>query len=676
MNFMNKLTVGNKLTGILIIVLIGFFLVALAYNFALGVEDKARLSEQETYQANILLYQIDVEVLQARRHEKDFLLRGKDDYLKEHRQTMTKIEADLNRLKMTIKSDDQRQLVEKIYAGVLAYEQHFAEMTKEMIALGLDADKGLLGELRSAAHDMENIFRQYGDSVMELTNSLLLMRRHEKDYLARGNNEYVDKINAERNRFEMLMDGSKLLPNDKKTISINLAKYQGIFTEIVAAKIVINQETEKFRDAVHTLDPLLNMLRENCDRTFEEDRSFNEKQRSKITVVFFSIIIGVGIVVLLVLILIERSIKRPIGGEPADMVALTQQIAGGDLTVQFADTGRETGIYAAMRDMAGQLKDMVGKVTQATAQVNAAASEIAQGSADLAQRTEEQASALEETASSMEELTSTVKQSAESAGQANQLASAARTQAEQGGQVVERAVTAMSAIHQSSKQIADIIGVIDEIAFQTNLLALNAAVEAARAGEQGRGFAVVAGEVRKLAQRSADAAKEIKALIGDSVAKVEDGGQLVEQSGQTLKEIVTAIKKVSDIVAEMAAASREQASGIEQVNKAILQMDQVTQQNAALVEQTASASHTMGDQARELQNLMGFFKLGGQATALKLAVAPTSPSGTHHGGHRRRIAPPSSPGPQQRPATKNPVRLLLADKKPESAKKNDEWEEF
>jgi len=313
--------------------------------------------------------------------------------------------------------------------------------------------------------------------------------------------------------------------------------------------------------------------------------------------------------------LVIRRLMRPIGGEPVEMAALTQKIAQGDLTVRFANTGKETGVYAAMRDMASQLKEMVTKVTQSTGQVNAAAAEIAQGSADLAQRTEEQASALEETASSMEELTSTVKQSAEHAGQANQLASAARSQAEQGGEVVERAMTAMQAINASSRKIADIIGVIDEIAFQTNLLALNAAVEAARAGEQGRGFAVVAGEVRKLAQRSADAAKEIKGLIADSVGKVQDGHQLVEQSGRTLRDIVTAVKKVSDIVAEMTAAAHEQAGGIEQVNRAIVQMDQATQQNAALVEETAAASQAMGEQARELQSLMGFFKLDDEAPA-------------------------------------------------------------
>ena len=237
------------------------------------------------------------------------------------------------------------------------------------------------------------------------------------------------------------------------------------------------------------------------------------------------------------------------------------------------------------------------------------AEEISAGNANLSQRTEEQSSSLEETASSMEEMTSTVKQNADNAGQANQLAIAARDQAEKGGAVTAKAVRAMADINEASRRIADIIGVIDEIAFQTNLLALNAAVEAARAGEQGRGFAVVASEVRSLAGRSATAAKEIKDLIQDSVRKVQDGSLLVTQSGQTLEQIVSSVKKVSDIVAEIAAASREQSAGIEQVNRAVMQMDELTQQNAALVEQATAASQGMADQARELNEMMARYRV-------------------------------------------------------------------
>ena len=321
-----------------------------------------------------------------------------------------------------------------------------------------------------------------------------------------------------------------------------------------------------------------------------------------ISAMLFSVVVAA----IMSFVLIRRIIQPlNIAVETAD------RIAHGDLSSRIEVTSKDEfgKLLTNLKAMNAKLHEVVGEVSSATSQVNAAAGEIAQGSADLSQRTEEQASALQETASSMEQLTSTVKQSAANAAQANQLSRSAQIKAEQGGQDIEHVISAMNAINASSCKISNIIVVINEIAFQTNLLALNAAVEAARAGEQGRGFAVVAGEVRKLAQRSADAAKEIKGLITDSVDKVADGGKLVDQAGQTLQEIVAEVKKVSSLVIEVAAASSEQATGIEQINRAILQMDQVTQQNAALVEQTAAASHAMGDQAHDLQALMGFFKL-------------------------------------------------------------------
>ncbi|MGE0384409.1 MAG: methyl-accepting chemotaxis protein [Gammaproteobacteria bacterium] len=287
--------------------------------------------------------------------------------------------------------------------------------------------------------------------------------------------------------------------------------------------------------------------------------------------------------------------------------------------------GEYRGEFAELRDAvntcSSNLEDLVGRIRGASASIATSAGEIAKGNQDLSQRTEQQASSLEETASSMEQLTGTVKQNADNARQADQLAADARTQAERGGAVVSSAVEAMGEINRASKKIADIIGVIDEIAFQTNLLALNAAVEAARAGEQGRGFAVVAAEVRNLAQRSAGAAKEIKALINDSVQKVEEGSRLVDESGTVLGTIVGAVKRVSDIIAEISAASHEQASGIEQVNKAVTMMDQATQQNAALVEQAAAASESMDEQAGEMARLIEFFGGGAAPAAAQPEVA-------------------------------------------------------
>jgi methyl-accepting chemotaxis protein len=301
-------------------------------------------------------------------------------------------------------------------------------------------------------------------------------------------------------------------------------------------------------------------------------------------------------------------ITRPLGSA----VAAARAVAAGDLSGRIEVSGKdETGqLLQALQEMNRNLLATVGEVRTGAETIAAASTEIASGNLDLSTRTEQQASALEETASAMEQLTATVRQNADNARQANQLAASASGIAVKGGDAVGEVVSTMRSISDSSKKIVDIIGVIDGIAFQTNILALNAAVEAARAGEQGRGFAVVAAEVRGLAQRSAAAAKDIKALIDDSVVKVSSGATLVEQAGATMTEVVVSVRRVTDIVNEIAAAGREQSTGIEEVNRAITQMDQVTQQNAALVEEAAAAATALQQQAAVLARAVSVFKLG------------------------------------------------------------------
>jgi methyl-accepting chemotaxis protein len=308
-----------------------------------------------------------------------------------------------------------------------------------------------------------------------------------------------------------------------------------------------------------------------------------------------------------------RSIKRPLN----KAVNAAARIAAGDLTVRL-DTqgGDEIGqLLASLKTMTESLGTLVGNVRQATDGITTASVEIAQGNQDLSARTEQAASNLQQTASSMEQLTGTVRQSADAAQQANQLASSAAQAAQRGGDVVSQVVANMDGIAQASRKIGDIIGVIDGIAFQTNILALNAAVEAARAGEQGRGFAVVASEVRSLAQRSANAAKEIKTLIADSTEKVDTGARLVGHAGQTMGEVVAAIQRVNDMMAEITASAAEQRDGIGQVNQAVTQLDSMTQQNAALVEQSAAAASSLRGQAEQLWGVVNVFKLSDEAAA-------------------------------------------------------------
>jgi len=324
-----------------------------------------------------------------------------------------------------------------------------------------------------------------------------------------------------------------------------------------------------------------------------------------------------------------RTLGRQLGAEPGDAAGLAQSVAAGDLGVPIAlRPGDTSSLMAQLKEMQNSLVRVVSNVRQNAESVATASAQIAQGNNDLSSRTEQQASALEETAASMEQLSSTVRQNADNAKQANQLALGASTVAVKGGEVVGQVVETMKEINESSKRIADIIGVIDGIAFQTNILALNAAVEAARAGDQGRGFAVVASEVRNLAGRSAEAAKEIKRLISASVERVEQGTALVGEAGATMTEVVASIRRVTDIMGEISAASGEQSAGVAQVGEAVTQMDRATQQNAALVEESAAAAESLKQQAKQLVQAVAVFNLAQGYTAAATVRAETSASAT------------------------------------------------
>ncbi|MGV2291147.1 methyl-accepting chemotaxis protein [Trinickia sp. YCB016] len=341
--------------------------------------------------------------------------------------------------------------------------------------------------------------------------------------------------------------------------------------------------------------------------------------------VHLAVIFAIGIVITLAMLQIIRSVRGSLGGEPELAAALAASIAEGDLTHAVALRGDDsTSMMAGMHRMQARLQRTIGEIRHSSESIASATQQIASGNSDLSQRTEQQAASLQETAASMEELTATVKQNADNARQASGLANNASEIATKGNDVVHRVIGTMGEINDSSQKIADIIGVIEGIAFQTNILALNAAVEAARAGEEGRGFAVVAGEVRNLAQRSAAAAKEIKALIGDSVERVNNGTALVSQAGTTMGEILQAVRRVTDIMGEIAAASEEQASGITQVGRAVTQMDEVTQQNAALVEQAAAAAASLQDQAARLRDTVSAFRVTEAAVAVPAAAAVTA----------------------------------------------------
>ncbi len=737
--------------------------------------------------ANDLVSAIDVGMLQARRHEKDFFLRSDEKFVALQQSSVQKANTAIDGLVAALKRDEDVALARTVKTEAGRYSQKFAEVVALRINLGLNENAGVMGRMRTAVHAIEDALKTQTDPQLKIL--MLTLRRDEKDFLARKDQKYVDSLKKAVEEFSVALKSATMADAVRTDIQAKLSDYRDSFLAVVAATAAVADASKQMSEIYAGLDPVLAALIKKTDESYQTAKAEITVARAEM-VRFLMGLLGGGVVLLiLAVVVISGAVCRPL----IDLTGIMKRLATGDHGVDIghrdasneigemakavqvfkdnaiekqrmdaaelerleaerkaaeAQRAREAvigqeiatlidavskgnldqrinlagkdGFYKTMSEGINRLTDtvegaiadiarvlgalaegdlnqritkdyqgafdklktdvnatsaklgeIVGEISEATEAISQASAEVSSGSADLAERTEQQASSLEETAASMEELGATVRTSAENAQRANRMAGDARGAAEQGGTVAGSAIDAMKQIADASRKITDIIGVIDEIAFQTNLLALNAAVEAARAGDAGKGFAVVAQEVRILAQRSAQASKEIKTLILNSDNQVQNGVDLVKKAGDSLSGIAGAVQQVASLISEIASASAEQASALDEINSAVASMDEMTQKNAALVEETTAAAQSMSGQASDLRQQMSFFKLAGAAQA----VAVRAPA------YR---APPSAPvhKPAAKAALRKPTPAAAKPARSHALRHADdvhadkEWKEF
>jgi len=549
-----------------------------------------------------------------------------------------------------------------------------------------------IGSLKDTSHEIATVELQRSLLAQRWASQIAINWVRASAALKTSDVVYIDALQKD------MAATSKAISDDQKQLEsmvqgdaanalmASVAKSRKIYVDARAALIKRQKDGENISDAVdRELRPLAETYLKAVDQVAQHARdTLGEVQaQAESTAASSQIALGTGAAIAVVLGILlaglaTRSITRPI----RQAASSAEAIASGDLGQAIEVRGKDEAarLLQALSVMRENLARIVSNVRQSADGVATGSAEIAKGNSDLSMRTEQQASALQETAASMEELSSTVKQNADNAKQANQLAQSASTVAIQGGEVVAEVVETMRGINDSSKKISDIISVIDGIAFQTNILALNAAVEAARAGEQGRGFAVVASEVRSLASRSAEAAKEIKNLINDSVSRVEQGNTLVDQAGITMNEVVSSIRRVTDIMGEISAASSEQSQGVSQVGEAITLMDQATQQNAALVEEMAAAASSLKTQAQQMVGAVSVFKLGAHDTPATVTAQPAPTRASQPGklpfkGIERRSTTKTTTATPAQPAAAKPA-AASAPSNATPAGHDDEWTSF
>ena len=701
MKFKTQLLLGNGLVLSLMIVIsiIGYRSIQSLSNTTQWVTHTHQAIE---YGKSLIEAMIDMET-----GMRGFIITGHEEFLEPY-QEGKKFFREIMTLVQKHVSDNPSQL--KLLDEIAVLEQSWRKQVAE-VAIN---QRKMVGKVKDDTDSPTWLVTETNNNLMEVIHTKLNQLRDDKLVAADEEGEVlimavIQDINAQENAWQrFLLAGNQpnsqkefreLFDAGKESIAIRLKKVESHFTDDTAKLAIISelkdllsqwekavvtpaiQTQREINKHVVTFEDVVNSIKTSQGKTHMDNiRALvaqfvniekellvkrDEEASYIVTLATHGVIWGTLVaflVGLMIVILINKKMINQLGGEPSLVTEMVQKISAGDFSIQF-ESGN-TGLFGSVQTMLEKLRDVVNKVIESAEIVNTAAQEISSGNLNLSQRTEQQAASVEETSSSMEEMTSSVQQNADSAQTAAQLAKTAREHAQQGGQVVADAIVAMETINHSSQQIGSIVNVIDEIAFQTNLLALNAAVEAARAGDQGRGFAVVAAEVRNLAQRSATSAKEIGKLIQNTTDKIQQGSHLVSQSGITLQEIITAVKKLSDIVIEIAAANQEQAASIQQINQSIIQLDEITQQNAALVEEISTASDSLKEEANLLKEHTSFFRVSGSITLST---------------HSPKLPPINVEKSQPKPTSPKKVKPVLSSQKKTTRYQelpSQEWDHF